>query len=128
MKPMPQGSCYLNGAMLPLSEARISPLDRGFLFGDGVYELVPVYGGRMFRVEDHLERLDRSLARLRMANPLSRHEWMKLGRDLVERAGGRQELRHDHARYRRPSGRGGRALGRVRRGGREDQPRGGRRQ
>lgn len=88
MKPIPQGSCYLNGAMLPLSEARISPLDRGFLFGDGVYELVPVYGGRMFLVEDHLERLDRSLARLRIANPLSRQEWLQLGRRLVEQAGG----------------------------------------
>ena len=85
MKPMLDGLCYLNGAVLPLAEARISPLDRGFLFGDGVYELVPVYGGRMFRLEDHLERLDRSLARVRIANPLSRQEWLRLGRELVER-------------------------------------------
>ncbi len=58
--------CYLNGAYLPLSEARVSPLDRAFLFGDAVYEVIPVYGGRPFRLREHLDRLNRSLAAIRM--------------------------------------------------------------
>jgi hypothetical protein len=53
--------CYLNGAYLPLAEARISPLDRGFLYSDGVYELMPVYGGRPFRFAAHGERLTRAI-------------------------------------------------------------------
>ncbi len=53
--------CYLNGAYLPLADARVSPLDRAFLFGDAVYEVVPVYASRPFRLREHLDRLDRSL-------------------------------------------------------------------
>ena len=53
-EPFP--TCYLNGEYLPLAEARISPLDRGFLYGDGVYEVMPVYGGRPFRLEAHCAR------------------------------------------------------------------------
>jgi D-alanine transaminase len=52
----PYPICYLNGEYLPLADARISPLDRGFLYGDGVYEVIPVYGGRPFRLEAHLRR------------------------------------------------------------------------
>ena len=55
---------------MPLREAKVSVLDRGFIFGDGVYEVVPVYGGKLFRFDEHMARLDRSLAKLRIANPL----------------------------------------------------------
>ncbi len=57
---LPDHLCYLNGAWLPLGEAKVSVLDRGFIFGDGVYEVVPVYGRRLFRFGEHMERLDRS--------------------------------------------------------------------
>ena len=79
--------CYLNGAYLPLREARISPLDRGFLYSDGAYELMPVYGGRLFRFRDHWARLTRSLRELRMEDPLSESAWRELIASLVERNG-----------------------------------------
>ena len=60
---------YLNGAFLPLAEAKISVLDRGFIYGDGVYEVVPVYGRRPFRMAQHLKRLQYSLDGIRLANP-----------------------------------------------------------
>lgn len=66
---------YLNGEFLPRGEARLPITDRGLLFGDSVYEVVPAYGGRPFRVSHHLQRLDRSLAAIRMHNPLSHEEW-----------------------------------------------------
>ena len=62
---------YLNGEFLPPSQARVSVFDRGFIFGDGVYEVIPVFGKRLFRLPHHLARLDRSLAEIRLANPLS---------------------------------------------------------
>jgi D-alanine transaminase len=65
----------LNGEMLPLSEARISVMDRGFLFGDGVYEVIPAYGGRLFRLHQHLERLDNSLRAIRLDNPMTHAQW-----------------------------------------------------
>ncbi len=80
--------CYLNGSYLPLAEARISPLDRGFLYADGVYEVMPVYGGRPFRFNAHAERLTRSLGALRMEDPHTRAEWRALIGTLVERNGG----------------------------------------
>lgn len=85
---MPFRICYLNGQYLPLEEARISPLDRGFLFGDAVYEVMPVYGGRPFRFEAHCERMTRSLAEIRMADPLSRAEWRTVIGTLISRNGG----------------------------------------
>jgi D-alanine transaminase len=85
-EPLPL--CYLNGAVLPLAEARISPLDRGFLYADGVYEVMPVYGGRPFRFSAHAERLTRSLAALRMDDPHSREEWRAILGTLIERNGG----------------------------------------
>jgi len=85
-EPLPL--CYLDGAYLPLREARISPLDRGFLYADGVYEVMPVYGGRPFRFSAHADRLTRSLAALRMADPHSRGEWHSILGTLVERNGG----------------------------------------
>jgi D-alanine transaminase len=78
---------YLNGAFLPLREARISPLDRGFLYGDGVYEVMPVYAGRPFRFEAHADRLTRSLKEIRMQDPHTRQEWRGLLSGLIERNG-----------------------------------------
>src|SRR5437762_2655050 len=85
-EPLPL--CYLNGAYLPLTEARISPLDRGFLYADAVYELMPVYGGRAFRFAAHAERLTRSLAGIGMADPHTREEWRAILGTLIERNGG----------------------------------------
>lgn len=70
---------------MPLDEACVPVLDRGFIFGDGVYEVIPVYGGQLFRLTPHLDRLDRSLAGIRLANPLSHGEWEKLLDELVTR-------------------------------------------
>ena len=82
--------CYLNGAYVPLQEARVSPLDRGFLFGDAVYEVVPVYGGRPFRLREHLNRLNRSLAAIRMPAPRSHPEWAAICAHLIAQPGGEQ--------------------------------------
>lgn len=79
---------YLNGTFVPLSEARISPLDRGFLYSDGVYELMPVYAGRPFRFEAHAARLTRSLAGIKMEDPHTRAEWRELLSTLITRNGG----------------------------------------
>jgi D-alanine transaminase len=79
--------CCLNGAFLPLQQASISPLDRGFLFGDAVYEVVPVYGGRPFRLREHLQRLDRSLEGIRMPPAMSHEAWAQLMLDLLSRNG-----------------------------------------
>jgi D-alanine transaminase len=79
---------YLNGVFVPLHEARISPLDRGFLYGDGVYEVMPVYGGRPFRFEAHAARLTRSLAGIKMEDPHTRSEWRDLLSTLITRNGG----------------------------------------
>lgn len=72
---MSQGTVYLNGEWLPLSEARVSVLDRGFMLGDGVYELIPVYRRSPFRLDEHLRRLQRSLDGIRLANPLGDAQW-----------------------------------------------------
>jgi D-alanine transaminase len=69
---------YLNGQYLPLAGANISVMDRGFLFGDGVYEVIPAYAGKLFRLENHLERLDNSLNSIRLRNPHSHEQWRKL--------------------------------------------------
>jgi D-alanine transaminase len=66
---------YLNGEFLPLAEARVPVLDRGFLFGDGVYEVIPAYGRKPLRLGAHLDRLERSLAGIRLDNPLARSDW-----------------------------------------------------
>ena len=78
---------FLNGTFLPLEEARIPVLDRGFIFGDGVYELVPVYSRVPFRLEEHLARLERSLAAVRIRNPYSRGEWRDIILQLVAKQG-----------------------------------------
>jgi D-alanine transaminase len=82
---MPLPICYLNGTYLPLTEARVSPLDRAFLFGDAVYEVLPVYSSRPFRLREHLDRLNRSLGGIRMSAPLSHAEWAEICRDLIAR-------------------------------------------
>lgn len=69
---------YLNGAYTPISEAKIPVLDRGFIFGDGIYEVIPVYGRKMFRADQHLARLFRSLASVSISNPHSKEEWLQL--------------------------------------------------
>ena len=68
-------TAYLNGQYMPLDEARVSPLDRGFLFGDGAYEVIPVYARRPFLLEQHLARLQRTLDGIALANPHSVAEW-----------------------------------------------------
>src|SRR5271170_6768813 len=82
---MPLPLCYLNGEYLPLAEARVSPLDRAFLFGDAVYEVLPVYDSRPFRLREHLDRLNRSLAGIRMSAPLSHRDWAHLCQELISR-------------------------------------------
>lgn len=79
---------YLNGEFLPLEQARVSVSDRGFVFGDGVYEVIPVYGGRPFRLAQHLARLARSLGEIRLPDPLSRDDWRRCLETLVARNGG----------------------------------------
>jgi D-alanine transaminase len=81
--PLPDTLCHLNGQTLPLRDAKVSVLDRGFLFGDGVYEVIPVYGRRFFRFDEHMARLSRSLAKLRIPNPHTRDGWLALARQLV---------------------------------------------
>jgi len=76
---------YLNGQFLPLEQAQVSVLDRGFLFGDGVYEVIPVYNGRLFLAEEHLERLEHSLGAIRLKIDVN---WPVVLQELVERNGG----------------------------------------
>jgi len=78
---------YLNGNFLPLGDAKISVLDRGFLFGDGIYEVIPVYDGHLFRLAEHFERLAQSLAGIRCPPPLTTVEWIAVLTELVVRNG-----------------------------------------
>lgn len=75
--------CYLNDEFLPLAEASVSVLDRGFIFGDGVYEMIPVFSGHAFRLEEHLQRLINSLAEVHISNPHTQQEWTDLINKLV---------------------------------------------
>lgn len=83
MQTLPDTLCYLNGDYTALCDAKVSVLDRGFIFGDGIYEVVPAYGGKLFRFDEHLARLDRNLVKLRLSNPASRGEWLERCRRLV---------------------------------------------
>lgn len=74
---------YLNGKFLPIAEASIPVMDRGFLFGDGVYEVIPAYSRRLFRLHEHLERLQHSLDAIRLQNPHSNAEWKDILEKLV---------------------------------------------
>jgi D-alanine transaminase len=75
---------YLNGEYLPLSEAKVSVLDRGFLFGDGVYEVIPAYAGRLFRLEDHIVRLNNSLAGIRLPLSYSVADWQAIFQPMLD--------------------------------------------
>lgn len=88
--------CHLGGELLPLAEARISPFDRSFLFADGIYEVMPVYGGRMFRPELHLDRLARSAAALQLTNPHDHAGWLRLLSGLIEANGGGDQYVYLH--------------------------------
>jgi D-alanine transaminase len=98
---------YLNGDFLPAEAAKVSVLDRGFLFGDGVYEVIPVYDGRPFRLAQHLDRLERSLEGVQISAPLTRDRWTAVLEGLVAHHGGgdlsvylqvtRGVARRDHA-------------------------------
>ena len=81
---LPDSLCYLDGLYTPLCDAKVSVLDRGFIFGDGVYEMVPVYAGHLFCFDEHMARLGRSLAALQIANPFSTAEWRAIATRLIE--------------------------------------------
>jgi D-alanine transaminase len=83
MNTLPPLPCYLNGEFTELPNAKISVMDRGFIFGDGVYEVVPAYSGQLFRFAQHMARLDRSLAELRIANPLTHPQWADVAHQLI---------------------------------------------
>jgi D-alanine transaminase len=74
---------YLNGKFLPAETATVSVFDRGFIFGDGIYEYIPVFGRRLFRFTQHLARLDNSLSQVRIVNPLSASEWREMAEKLI---------------------------------------------
>jgi D-alanine transaminase len=81
---MENKTVYLNGQYLPLNEAKVSVLDRGFLFGDGVYEVIPSYSGHLFHLQEHLQRLENSLAGIRLANPNTREQWLEILTPLLD--------------------------------------------
>jgi D-alanine transaminase len=83
MNTLPRLPCYLNGDFTELPDAKISVMDRGFIFGDGIYEVVPVYGGRLFRFEQHMARLSRSLSEVRIDNPMTPDQWRDVALKLV---------------------------------------------
>ena len=80
---MSDSTVYLNGEFMPLSEAKVPVLDRGFIFGDGIYEVIPVYGKRLFRLDEHLDRLNNSLDATRIPNPYPESEWKKILSQIV---------------------------------------------
>jgi len=82
---------YLNGRYLPEDEACVPVLDRGFIFGDGVYEVIPAYGGHLFRLEQHLSRLDNSLAGIRLDNPMTHAQWAEVLEEIIRRNDGQDQ-------------------------------------
>jgi D-alanine transaminase len=82
---LPDLPCYLNGEFTTLPNAKVSVMDRGFIFGDGIYEVVPAYHGKPFRFDEHLGRLERSLVELRIPNPMTRAQWRELVVELIAR-------------------------------------------
>src|SRR6516225_398369 len=81
---LPESLCYLDGSYTPLCDAKVSVLDRGFIFGDGIYEVVPVYEGHLFCFDEHMARLERSLAELQIQNPLTAAQWRGIAVRLIE--------------------------------------------
>jgi len=86
MTPYVADPVYLNGDYLPLAEAGVSPLDRGFLYGDGVYEVIPVYSRQPFRIDEHLNRLQTTLDGIRLTNPLANEGWKDVVLALIKAA------------------------------------------
>lgn len=86
MTPYVADPVYLNGQFLPLDQAGVSPLDRGYLYGDGVYELIPVYSRRAFRIDEHLARLQATLNGIQLANPLTVDDWKTVISRLIDAA------------------------------------------
>ena len=80
---LPDTPCYLNGQFVPLRNAQVSVMDRGFIFGDGLYEVVPVYAGQPFRFAQHMARLERTLTEMRITNPHTRDQWREIAMQLV---------------------------------------------
>ncbi len=89
-------SVYLNGKFMPIDEATVPVLDRGFIFGDGVYEVIPVYSRRAFRLAEHLKRLQASLDGIRLPNPHSETEWTSLISELIARNAGDDQYLYLH--------------------------------
>lgn len=87
---------YLNGKFIPLEEAYIPVLDRGFIFGDGVYEVIPAYSRKPFRLEEHLNRLQHSLDGIRLKNPFSNAEWKNLLEQLIAKNNGEDQYIYLH--------------------------------
>lgn len=87
---------YLNGEYMPIEEARISVLDRGFIFGDGVYEVIPVYSRKAFRLAEHFRRLQYSLDGIKLANPHSNGEWTDITNELIARNSGDDQYLYLH--------------------------------
>jgi D-alanine transaminase len=87
---------YLNGEYMPIEEAKISVLDRGFIFGDGVYEVIPVYSRRAFRLTEHLRRLQHSLDGIRLGNPYSEGEWANIIYELISHNSGDDQYLYLH--------------------------------
>lgn len=83
LSTLPDLPAFLNGEYTSLQHAKISVMDRGFIFGDGIYEVVPVYANKPFRMEQHLNRMARSLAETRIPDPYSRAEWMAITSKLI---------------------------------------------
>ncbi len=79
---------YLNGKFLPLEEAHVSVLDRGFIFADGVYEVIPAYGGKLFRLSEHLQRLENSLNSIKLSNPLTEQQWVEILETIITKNSG----------------------------------------
>ncbi len=82
---------YLHGSFMPIDQAHVPVLDRGFIFGDGVYEVIPVYSRRPFRLQEHLRRLQHSLNGIRLENPHSDQEWADLITQLIARNDGEDQ-------------------------------------
>jgi D-alanine transaminase len=83
-QPLADSLCYLHGRYQRLGDAQVSVLDRGFIFGDGIYDVAPVYAGKVFRFDEHLARLNRSLGKVRITNPFDREGWLERVRTLVK--------------------------------------------
>ena len=80
-------TALLNGALVPLDEARVSPMDRGFLFGDGIYEVIPSYGGQLVGFSRHMQRLAHGLAAIGIPNPHNDETWQRFFDDLLSHNG-----------------------------------------